>query len=569
MTKRFTSLAVSLAMLLTIVLTGCGAGANKKTEATSGAKSSEPLTLETYIMYGGTGDAVETNWMTSIYKDKLNIILKNTKLAGDNANQKMQALMASGSLPDIVGFNDVNFSNNAAAAGLVLPLDDNKSKLPNIFANPFYKNALEFSKVKLSGGKNKIFILPTVIGTQDFINYSPQLRWDLYQKLGSPKIATLEDYLPVLKKMQDMNPVNDKGQKVYGVSIFGDWDSNNMALASFLIPLYGYDNEYVNPLVETKVDGSEAPKSIFDDNSLYKRALKFYYKANQMGILDPDSLTQKWDNVSEKYKAGRILFSPWDWASGSYNTIDHASADKPTGYDAVWADDFKLPISPDQTVGRSWSLAIGASTKNKDAALKFLDYFYSVDGQDMLQNGPKGLIWDDTNGERAITDTGWDYLDNNKDLPGGGKLADALGFINAPSITSSTINSKTGKVLANSQLDSTKNHKLTKIRQSWSEANGGAKTAIDAGKLSGKLIKSTQAVNMLPALPDDLQNIMSQVADVVKTNSWKMVYAKNDAQFDALWKDMNTKVKGLGVDKIITWAQTNYATALEEAKKYK
>jgi putative aldouronate transport system substrate-binding protein len=585
MKRKFIAKLVACAALLAISVNALACSNSKNanstdtsnntnsTEASSESKEtsskSEPTTLEFYIMYGGTGDAVEKNWMSDILKEKLNIVVKNTKLAGDQANQKMQALMASGSLPDIVGFNDINFSNNAAAAGLIIPLEDYKDKLPNIFGNPFYKSALDFSRAKESGGKNKVYILPTGVGLQDSTNFNPQLRWDLYEKIGSPKIANLEGYLPVLKQMQDLNPVNAKGQKVYGISIFSDWDSYTMAMASFLIPLYGYDNEYVSFFTETMVDGSGDVKSILDDNSMYKRALKFYYSANKMGIMDPDSLTQKWDNVSEKYKEGRILFSPWEWASAAYNVKEHADADKPTGYDAVWAEDFKIPISPDATVGRTWNLAIGEASKNKDAALKFLDFFYSFEGQDLFMNGPKGMIWEENDkGERYITDTGWDYLDNNKDLPGGGKLYDAMSLINNPAITSFTINPKGNQPMGAGQWESSKNHNPTKVRESWIKANGH-KTALDAAKANGQVLKSTQAVNMLPALPDDLQNVMSQAGDVIKTNSWKMVFAKDEEEFEALWKDMGTKSKGLGFDNVITWAQDNWKKALEEAEKYK
>ena len=50
------------------------------------------------------------------------------------------------------------------------------------------------------------------------------------------------------------------------------------------------------------------------------KGLKFFFEANKMGLLDPDSLTQKFSDVTNKYKDGQILFAQFPWVSSSYNT---------------------------------------------------------------------------------------------------------------------------------------------------------------------------------------------------------------------------------------------------------
>ena len=95
-------------------------------------------------------------------------------------------------------------------------------------------------------------------------------------------------------------------EKVYGFSMFRDWDDNMMNAVKQPCCMYGYD-EY--GVVLAKADGSDY-QSIIDDASLYIRMLNFYFEANQMGLLDPESMNQNYDRCFEKYRQGQVLFSP-------------------------------------------------------------------------------------------------------------------------------------------------------------------------------------------------------------------------------------------------------------------
>ena len=71
--------------------------------------------------------------------------------------------------------------------------------------------------------------------------YGPYVRWDLYKKLGYPKMDTLEDLLPVLKQMQELEPTVGNGDRTYAFSFFKDWDSNLMNAVKQPCCFYGYD----------------------------------------------------------------------------------------------------------------------------------------------------------------------------------------------------------------------------------------------------------------------------------------------------------------------------------------
>lgn len=562
------AVAATLAAALAVGFSGCSMGQNSND--TSGG-TNEVTTLSGFISFGYNQTAIDkATWFTDYLRDELGIELMFQDTAGVKGTQVMQTLLSGGELPDIVGFDDVSQMSAAAEAGLLLNLDDYKEQLPSIYENPLYESAVNYYRDNRSGGQGKLFLMPSQVGVQDSINFDPQLRWDIYEKIGSPEISTMEDYLDVLKQMQDAYPQTEDGQKVYGLSIFSEWDNYTMSIASYMASLYGVDAEYVNAMCETPADGSGQPESILRDDSIYKRMLKFFYDANQMGILDPDSVTQKWETVSEKYNNGQILFSPWAWAVEGYNTLEHTDADEFSGYASVWAEDLQVPIRADAQVGTNWCLGISASTENVDAALKFLNFLYSYEGQDLLVNGPEGVLWEKgEDGLRVITDEGWDILENGKEMPGGGKVTDASDIINVPTITPYTINPATdGQTMSYLYWDSSILHKNNKLLTDWRASHGDAVNTLAWAKQEGLTLKCTSALNMMPAMPDDLLNTMAQIGDVVKTNSWKMIFAADEAEFESLWKDMQQKAETLGMQQIVEWAQENFETAKQQAEQY-
>ncbi|MGO8609786.1 hypothetical protein ACC848_43300, partial [Rhizobium johnstonii] len=70
-------------------------------------------------------------------------------------------------------------------------------------------------------------------------------------------------------------------------------------------------------------------QGILDEDGEYFRTLKFYYDANAMGLVDPDSTTQNYDTLFTKYQNGQVLFSFWPWlGQAAYNTEENTAAGK-------------------------------------------------------------------------------------------------------------------------------------------------------------------------------------------------------------------------------------------------
>ena len=69
--------------------------------------------------------------------------------------------------------------------------------------------------------------------------FGPFIRYDLYKEIGAPEIKNLDDFLTVLKQMQDLTPQNEDGQNVYAISLFKDWDRSYMTMGMFATKMMG------------------------------------------------------------------------------------------------------------------------------------------------------------------------------------------------------------------------------------------------------------------------------------------------------------------------------------------
>lgn len=559
--------------LVGLALLGTMAGCGEKKKAA--ANGDGEATLTGFISYGGNSSATQkAKWFSAILKDELGITLNLQDDAGTSAGQIMQSLLTSGELPDIVGFSSKTDAQNAANAGLLLNLDDYKDELPNLYKNKNFANAIAYQKDSVGGKDGGLYTMQTAIGPQDDVNFNPQLRWDIYKEIGKPEIKTLNDYLPALKKMQEAYPQTEDGKKVYALSLFNGWDTSDMALASYIATLYGVDSREIHRFTEIPSNGEGEIKSILDDDSQYKKVLDFFYEANQEGLVDPDSITQKWDSVLDKYNNGRILFSPWQWATAGFNTTERTNKADFQGYQSVWADDFTVPVMQDNVTGDGGrTLGISSATKNKKAALKFLNYFYSYECVDLLYNGPKGQVWDEDNqGLRYVTDQGFDIQDNSKPLEGGGTILDAYNIINSSAMTKQTINPETkDQTISNAYWESTLNRNTegNQLVADWRADHDNAIDMFHYAKDNNKYLeKTTFAFSIMAPTSDELQTSVTQIGDVVKTYSWKMVFAKNEKEYNQLWKEMKEKANGLGIEKVIASRTNAFKEAMETAGKY-
>lgn len=567
--------AIQISAILTAVLLAEGCGwserAGKKQEGAAGGE----VTLTAFIQQSVSSDSgIWEGWgADKLFEDTgIKVDFYST---GNEVEEKLKQYMAAGTIPDILGFRDLDQAQLAMDAGLLLPLDEHKNLLPSIFKTGEYQKAINYSMENTSNGTGKLYIMPTSIGPVSYnaYNWVPLLQWDAYKKAGSPKIATMEDYLDVVEQMVAIKPYTESGEKVYGFSLFTDWDKYTSQEIAALSYFYGIDTEYVSPLMETNVVTKET-SSILNDNSFYKRALKFYFSANQRGLLDPDSMTQSYANLEKKYSEGRIMFSWFSWLTGTYN-IDASGhvndPESPDGYANIPADDMKIYEAPDQAIGRNWYFAISKNTKDVEKACEFLNWIYDPEVEFYLYNGPEGGVWEYAeNGEPKVTKEGWEIINRKAEdiMPDtlGGSFQDGTYSFNALGLQAST-RMDNGYTIGYRYWPSSLNANDS-LMQKEVNAMLGTDTLAEYLYQNDMVAKSTIAVNMIPTASDEMEPKIMAIGEVVREYSWQIVYAEDEQEFERLWEIMVQKADALGMKKVESYYKKAWETALEKAVEY-
>ncbi|MDR2376416.1 MAG: extracellular solute-binding protein [Treponema sp.] len=562
-TKRMT-IAV-LTMFLSLVLAVSAFAAGRSQSGAGGTTSDGLVTLDVYSGPANTSGIQANSYWTDILKEDLGVQLNLLPQNRDLFN----AMMASGELPDVVIVHEYAQTIDMIKAGLLLNLDEHRAKLPNAYAN--IPTAIQYMKDNVSNDTGNLYALPNGITNRPQqvgnLNYGPYIRWDLYKEQGMPVLNEIEDYLPLLKKMVDAHPTNEAGQKIYAFGGWTDWDGNangaTMFAAGILPRLYGGDRE--SYLYMEADYANNITRSILDDNSWYKRGLKFFFTANQMGIFDPDSINQTWSEYQTKATAGRILFSWWSWGWGDFGTQERSQ--QKIGFRLVPFTNLKHVLDPPSYTGSSWSYHIAKNTKNLDAALRFVDYFYSYDGILNLALGRKGTYWDqDSSGEPYITQLGWDIRNRVREFPNGGFVGDGLNVINSYGLATRNVHPVLKRELSTDDwIKKDFTPPDTALVADWKSIMK-AEDDLDYYRQHNMLIQRPFAPMNPP--PDNILQIAARVGQVIQPMSWQIVYARDEAEFNRLWTDMVQRAKGVGVDTVIQWYTDEFNRAKTSSAKY-
>lgn len=474
-----------LGMTLLGSLAGCGGAAESDTDAASSESGyDETITID---VYNGLANymGMQEGWFAKIVRDKfnmeLNIIAPNVAGNGDTL---YQTRTAAGDLGDLIIVDNGQQYNELVEAGLLTDASEYYETMENV-------QRFDAAVQNLNKDADGLYGFPTSVSTLKATDPSEGLdptfgayvRWDLYGEQGYPEIGTLEDLLPVIQKMQEDNPTTDSGKKVYGFSLFSDWDGNMMNAGKQLVTYYGYDEL---GFVLAKADGSDY-QSILDSDSEYIRALKFYFQANQMGLVDPESTTQNYDTLFAKFQEGQVLFSWWPWlGQAAFNTTTNLNEGK--GFMLAPIQDQKIFSYGAEVYGGKQFIGIGSNAEDPERIAAFIDWLYSSEGvlanssQTSGSSGPEGLTWEMKDGEPVLTEFGKQaLLDGDGDVPeeyGGGSYKDGVSALNVNTVLPIDINPDTGFPYAYTMWESYQNETTDPVKEDWSKNMGGAESTI-------------------------------------------------------------------------------------------
>jgi multiple sugar transport system substrate-binding protein/putative aldouronate transport system substrate-binding protein len=527
----------------------------------------ETVTLQVFDQLANYS-GIQAGWFADVMLKKFNVKLN---IISQSANSGiLQTRMESGNLGDLVIWgNDQEEYVNAYKADMLFNWDD--EKLLDDYG-PYIKATMPFAlekNRKISAGKLYGYgynVSASSKDRQEFF-YTWDLRYDLYEKLGKPKIKNLDDLAKVLEQMKKICPKDDNGNPTYGASLFNDWDGNMvMFVKSTATAYYGYD-EFDFGLYDPS---TQKYHDCLEKDGPYLTSLKFYNQLYQKGLVDPDSQTQKFDGMNEDFKNGTAFFNIFNWlGSGTYNTEARLAAGKAM---LTVVPENATPICYGQNVygsNRIWS--IGANTKYPELCMAVLNWLSTPEGFLTMQWGPKGVTWDyDKNGKTILTDMGkLTTKDPNQAMPAPytGSFKDGQNQLNNYTWGIDSINPDSKEAYVWRKWASYKAEAKSAIETSWQKWAKASSADEYLGKR--KFVLSPGSMFTEDPIPETLKVKWNQVADAIKNNTWKAIYAKTDKEYDAMVAQMTKEAKSYGFDECLAFTKVQVArrAAAENAVK--
>lgn len=577
--KKLVSLLCVAAMTAGI-LTGCGGdagstnasgSAGSAANASSGSagssdssSSSDTMTLEIFDV-AANYQGMQTGWFAKVVKDRFNIELNiiAPQVAGDAI---YQTRASSGNLGDILILEKSQFQD-CVATGLIKDISGeiwNSENLSN------YKEQIDTLNNSLEGNDGKTYGIPTEMMntsptsySQDVIYSSPLLRWDLYSELGCPDIADLDGLLDVLEDMMQNHPTNDSGDPCYPFSLWADWDGGDGMLGiANVVQLTTWYGEKIKGSVILKPDGTFIP--LTDKNGTYYKILKFLNTAERRGLVDPDSATQDWNSACAKMSAGQVYLMWYSWQVGFWNSTDRLQDGSAFIFTPVADQTYYTDADSYYGSGRVFAVGSQVDDAKYQRIMEFLDWYASPEGLMFQHDGIEGFNYEKGEDGRLYQINSNALMDN---LPvpeewGGAGYQDGNNAINQWIVSANSVNPLTNETYAVNYWSTYKEATMTDMKKAWQEKFGAEEPA-DYMKKNNKLVISPNVSVALPSDSADISVIRNQCNETICDYSWRMIYASDDANFDALWDEMSKTLDGYGFQDLVKFDTDKYQIELD------
>ncbi len=513
-----------------------------------------------------------TGWFAEVMKREFNVEMTIIPALDGAFDTRMEA----GNLGDIVifGSNGSNYQR-AATEGMLFDLNEDdilsdygaytKEHMPYALANNMAFNSSFMGEEVLYGFGHNVASSPD---NHEAFFYTWDVRWDLYKELGYPEVKNLDDLHQLFLDMKEICPTDEAGGETYAVSLWPDWDGNMvMYVKSFATAYHGYD-EMGFGLYDVETGKYHHAT---EEGGPYLESLKFFNDLYQDGLIDPNSMTQTYNEMSEKVTNGGTFFSIFNYAgSALYNTEEHTAAGK---YMYTMTPDEATPIAYGMNVmggNRVWT--IGSKTEYPELCMAIINYLTTPEGYMTYCYGPKDLCWYyDDEGYCNFTELGEQaYLDRKgtimPDEWGGGNFNDGTFQANNTTWSKDAENfDSNGETYNCDNWASRRTGATSDIQQDWMDKTGCYNSE---EYLDGRNYKVALATSYSESdKSDDLKIIWEQVADCLVNYSWQAIYAKDDAEYDKIVAEMTAKINEYDPEGLcLAWCENEAAIrcALED-----
>ncbi len=517
--KRFISILLSLAMVMTVVAAGAETAAVTETpppctEENVTVSTEAPITFSIFVDH-------TWYWMDNFNDQVAQEVTKRTGVYLDvtratDSNQ-LAVLLASGDLPDLVYTSNASIINELSNSdvcwsynelvdktGVDLNTDPSEILLNTAPDGNYYallntyasQEMYDSGKVLLSGGAMTL-----------------SYRKDIYEALGSPAINSLEDLenlcILVKEKYPDMIPL----LPVYEYN----------ALSYFKQTLHVFDQD-----IGYNADGKVVYKLDADGAKDYYKLLNRYARE---GIFSSEAMTYTYAQAQEVAYGGKVFGIIR--ATGEAGEANNNAKKTGTGYQWDLLEQDLSDNTLRTSIAAGWSgLFISKNCKDPERAIRFMAFCRSDEGRRLMSWGIQGVHWDyDENGNTKRTQYYWDMINAGKkhqaDLGCGGWIFGDKGD-------------------ENSFVDFSTNDELN--IKGTNRRKNGASTMKVWSELS----------LCLPKDGDELL-IYNKLTDMIKTEEIKVIFADGDEAFEAAYKNMMDRANSIGMQELETYLNQRLA----------
>lgn len=551
---------VVAAVLSAALLTGCLAGCGDKSKGND-ADVNVKLSVWPPEMAQNFPSGQQTDPVMKKIEEKFNVTMD---IDTHPTDEKFNVLLASNSLPDIVQ-TQAKYVQRVIESDTAIPLDEYMEKLgTDITANA--PKAVEFSKENFSNGTNKLYFLPTQVGEQSGASaiVGQFVRWDYYKELGYPEINSDDDWLNVVEQMQKLHPTNEDGEKVYGFSPWFDWDLWPYYMGGAFLTSYTY---MLDGMLQIDRKTDEISSMIYDkENSLLWQGTKFWFKANQKGLLDPDSLTQKYDTAIQKGSTNKLLSSQAVWQTRDSNQVLKSAGYEDRGYASMPIprknQEYAVSNKEAGDANRMWF--VNKSCKDPERAMQILNYLYSREGANMIINGIEGVDFTVENGKRKVTQ---EFLDTQKNNPEWVGVTGATKYQNWCGLGTYYDWDKENdeKLIISDRETAIAN--MSPMDKDFCERYG-VELPGEYPEEKGVLVEDNTGMvtALLPETSTDVKRTDDKILSYLQSNLPKMILASSEEEFNTLQDQIINEIKGMGYDEVYQYHTTNYKEALAKVK---
>ncbi|MFK7697214.1 extracellular solute-binding protein [Paenibacillus sp. HJGM_3] len=342
----------------------------------------KPTTLTWMVAMDRPSDNLNNSLFVKEIEKRTGITLDIQVQSAQVYKDKLKIVMASGKLPDIFSGLTLAEANKMGGQGALTPINPYLKDLPN-FKKLYIDNPDNNWIMKSwTDERNNLYTWPSY-GLQRDVNHGFLYRKDIFDKLGIKEWTNTEEFYQALKKLKEAYPQSYPYASKTKENIFRDW-AYGWGIGGSSFPAYYDENTKEWKLAYTTPE--------------YKSMLDFIKKLYNEGLIDPEFLTDTEASWTAKMTTNNKSFVTFDWIGRLDLFANQVKATMPE-YNLRYGN----PVGPTGNIRSlpridNFGLVV-ADGKNKEVALKLLDYLTSPAGGSFVTMGIEGETFKMENGK--------------------------------------------------------------------------------------------------------------------------------------------------------------------------